>query len=743
MQGIRCHLTEQSLLSSDRDMVIADGRPSDRPLDIHRDAPSDAETSNQILLKLIDLLAQDTAANAPPPPPNRINPEKLTGVLRRRWLPMLLMFLAGTALVAWLLRPSKPVYLATATILLPKSSSGVIVQVGGGAPTDNSNGSGNAETQIAIMTSPEVVSRSMKELSPQLRLAGWGAKDAKNAIVNAQTAVENSSELIDVSVPSMNPDASRQLANTLARVYMARMRELDSQSQDANLSFLDQKRREVRAQLDAAQRKYKEYQERERISDANAAISSTTTRIQELEQQVAAANLEAQAGASSPAIANDTVLSGLRQKAEEARTTEAALLRDFFPGTDRVQRASQVARAAQQLVDQRTALLVGAARKRANDLQVQLNEARSAAARLPEAQLKLSQLQSNVDSLSTRYRAISDRYESLNLSRNANTQTPTVLRPAAVQNVSGNFGPKTLLLSALSALMLSALLAALLERIDKTVHSADDLKPLLDTPVLGVLPMVSSHVERRLTHMTHASAEVAMLEACRVLQSNVITCINQSGARSLLVTSSAASEGKSLCALNLAAAMAFGSWRVLLIDCDFWHPTQHTLNEVSLTPGYSDVLAGRRTIESALMATSVNNLTVLSAGPAPSDVASLIHSETNRQLLQDLKSRFDVIIIDGPPVLSLSGAQVLATMADEVLMVVSASTPNEQVQRAQAALRLTGAKLMGSIFNKGRAKGSASTETTAAPDRSRGDSPNGYGELLPDNSTKVLSRRTK
>ena len=114
-----------------------------------------------------------------------------------------------------------------------------------------------------------------------------------------------------------------------------------------------------------------------------------------------------------------------------------------------------------------------------------------------------------------------------------------------------------LALSALGALIFAILTAMLLEKMDRGIHSPADLQKVADAPLLGALPALPAHAERRLTHMASVGAKAEMLEACYALRSRLVDAAYKNGVRSLLVTSATTDDGKSLCALNVATALAY------------------------------------------------------------------------------------------------------------------------------------------------------------------------------------------
>jgi capsular exopolysaccharide synthesis family protein len=216
------------------------------------------------------------------------------------------------------------------------------------------------------------------------------------------------------------------------------------------------------------------------------------------------------------------------------------------------------------------------------------------------------------------------------------------------------------------------------------------------------MPLLKGRTERRLGRITGAQATAPLvLESCRIIRSNLAFATADAPVRSVLITSADPGEGKSLCALNLATVTAFDGRSVVLIDCDLRRPSQHLLNEVALEPGFTNVLNGEASLEEVLRPTAVGNLTVLTAGTLPLNPPELLGSDKTRELIDELKQRFDMVIIDSPPTLLLTDAQVLCSIADGVALVVAAdTTPKAHVQRAQAMLRHAGGRLLGAIFNK-------------------------------------------
>ena len=203
------------------------------------------------------------------------------------------------------------------------------------------------------------------------------------------------------------------------------------------------------------------------------------------------------------------------------------------------------------------------------------------------------------------------------------------------------------------------------------------------------------------THLVAALAPQSLAaEQYRSLRTRIKRAENGRALRAIVVTSPNKGDGKSLTAANLALTMAQEfQQRVLLIDCDFRRPAVHRLFGVNEGPGLSDVLMGGVELNQALINVENHHLTLLPAGAIPSHPAELLGSAAMRRVLDTLRTRFDRILIDMPPVAPLADLHILAPMADRLLMIVRAGvTPKPAIERALAGLDMT--KVLGLVLNE-------------------------------------------
>jgi non-specific protein-tyrosine kinase len=198
--------------------------------------------------------------------------------------------------------------------------------------------------------------------------------------------------------------------------------------------------------------------------------------------------------------------------------------------------------------------------------------------------------------------------------------------------------------------------------------------------------------------VTLAEPRSPMAEAFRTLRTNVMFSGMDKPLSTLLVTSTAAEEGKSTTLANLAVTMAQGGRTTILVDCDLRRPHQHEIFGVPLSPGLSDAILNK-VDEPALVKTEVDGLSLLPAGSPPVSPADLLGSRRMEQLIANLKARADFVFFDAPPVIAVTDAALLASLLDGVLLVVSAGqTRREHALQAKALLQKINVRIVGTVL---------------------------------------------
>ncbi|MGH4119871.1 CpsD/CapB family tyrosine-protein kinase [Clostridium sp.] len=190
-------------------------------------------------------------------------------------------------------------------------------------------------------------------------------------------------------------------------------------------------------------------------------------------------------------------------------------------------------------------------------------------------------------------------------------------------------------------------------------------------------------------------------EAFRTLRTNIQFSSLDKEIRSIVVTSSGPGEGKSTVMANLALTMAESGKKVILLDCDLRKPTIHKKIGITNTTGLTNILVQNVKKQECIFKTTIDNLYVLTSGPIPPNPAELLGTKKMRDFIEELKGEFDLVLIDAPPVLAVTDAQILSTIADGVIFVASyGEAQKNAVIDAKLSIDKVGGKVLGIVFNK-------------------------------------------
>ena len=295
--------------------------------------------------------------------------------------------------------------------------------------------------------------------------------------------------------------------------------------------------------------------------------------------------------------------------------------------------------------------------------------------------------------------------ETLRLSKAQST--PTVMQVETATKPTSPISPKPVqsaMLGAAIGLFVTAGIAFLIEFLDDTLKTPDDIKDILDSPVIGFIGELRHNPkedEDSLGVYVAKNPRSPVAEAFRSLRTNLEYSSVDNPARTMLVTSSGESEGKSTVAANLAIVEAQSGKKVIIIDADMRRPKVHVQFNKSNRKGLSDVITGKLHIDDVVKTyDQVENLSIITCGTIPPNPSELLGSERMSQTLKELEERFDLIVIDSPPMI-VSDAQILSGKVDGVIFVV---IPGQT--RAIAALRpieelnRIGSRVLGVVANK-------------------------------------------
>ena len=254
--------------------------------------------------------------------------------------------------------------------------------------------------------------------------------------------------------------------------------------------------------------------------------------------------------------------------------------------------------------------------------------------------------------------------------------------------------PLNIALGVIVGLILGVGLAFFIEYLDTSVKTIDDVERALNAAVLGVIPQnVGSLVDE--------GEESPHAEAYRVLRTNILFAARKSEDQTTFtVVSGGAGEGKTTTMFNLAVIFAQLGDRILVVDSDLRRPSMHRYFKVTNSIGLTNLLLGQNTLDEVIQTTDIPNMHFIPSGKLPSSSMGVLSSSKMKDFVADMKSRYDYVFFDAPPIMGVSDASVLASAVDLCVLVVQyRKYPQLMTQRAKDMVIKVGGDLAGVVLN--------------------------------------------
>ncbi|HSQ25462.1 MAG TPA: polysaccharide biosynthesis tyrosine autokinase [Pyrinomonadaceae bacterium] len=425
---------------------------------------------------------------------------------------------------------------------------------------------------------------------------------------------------------------------------------------------------------------------------------------------------------ANPEVQKDERIIHLRQKISDLQDKESALLQKYTPEWPEVQQVQAQIRGLEVELKKAPNEVLASMKAKADAAAAQLAGLQSAYTR--ESGLTAQQTKNIIELASLRADLASDQQYLNTLfqkRREVNAVSGTGGTNVSVSNYSrlphapvGPYRTRTILIALVLSLVAGIGLAFLLDFLDDTIKSVDDISRYINLPSLALIPAARSEKPRLRGGQAAAAptdtTALAMVkdvrspiaESYRHLRTSLLLSSAGTPPRTILVTSSQPSEGKTTTAINTAFILAQTGPEVLIIDCDLRRPRLHTHFNLPNVRGLTNALSGEASeIDNLVQACEqAPNLKVLTSGPMPPNPAELLGSDEMRKLLKTLSETFTYVIVDSPPAISFTDASILSTFVDGVILVVHGGRSSRAVvRRAKQQLLDIGANIFGVVLN--------------------------------------------
>jgi len=587
------------------------------------------------------------------------------------------------------------------------------------------------QTEFEVIQSEIILGKVVEDLGLNRE---WGKKYAGGDVLKTSETmtllkgrmdlrpVRNTS-LIEIRVFSESRDEAAKLANALAEAY--RNHRLDERKRLTlgGIKVLEERWAEQEQKVNEAQKAVDDLREQLKIPDsaANAEGASTLMTAETLrrieglriESQVEYAReatllnrlktlTPEQLAQAIPTAAQDTLLGSLLEQVTMAEQRLVAIRKDYGTNNSEVLKAESLAADLHEKVKSRVdGILIGLDAKVASlkegleNLQHEVEKATQidiskASESRPyfAAKRKLDELQRFRQVLNLKIAA-----ENIDVSLPKTMMVEIVDRAVPGLHPVRPNKPLNIALGIIIGLVVGVGLAFFIEYLDTSVKTIDDVERLLQSPVLGVVPQNVGLVLDEGGESSHA-------EAYRVLRTNLLFSRKDDKLNTIAVVSAGAGEGKTTTVLNLAAVFAQGGQRILVVDSDLRRPTLHKLLRANNNIGLTNYLLKQNKLEEVIQTTSIPTLDFMASGKLPSSSLGILSSMQMKDLIGELKQRYDFVFFDSPPILGVSDATILASEVDMTMQVIQYRRyPQPMNIRAKQLIEKVGGNLVGIVLN--------------------------------------------
>lgn len=534
------------------------------------------------------------------------------------------------------------------------------------------------------------------------------------------------SRIITIAFESTDPATSARIANLYAQNYQDSNLKRKFESSAYARQFLASQLEDARSKLEASERELNQYSRAAgliRVSgqgqnaDRETTLSVTNNSLVQMNAAAATATADRVTAQDSwNAIANADVLSipqvienaaiqdVLKQKTalEAELANERSRHLEDYPSVKVLK--AQVAELNRRIdviggsIKNSIYLNYVSARDREASLKAQVDKLRDDAMGEQERGVGYAVLKRVAETDRALYDTLLERYNQVSASAGSTSNNVTLVDRADVPREPSS--PK-LIFNLFISIMLGCLVAAffvlLREYFDDTIRSPEDVDTKLGVRLLGLVPVV----EDGEAAAAAGDAKSSLSEAYHSLVANLRFTTPNGYPRSLVVTSTNEAEGKTISAHSVAVDLARLGKSVLLIDADLRRPTLHRRMSEKNVPGLTELLVGEVDFEKVLHPSGYENLTYMSALPIPPEPSLLLGGDQMQQVINEARTRFDMVVIDAAPMLGLSDTASIASLVDGVLFVIDASRFHRgAVKSALRRLSIVNAKILGAVVTK-------------------------------------------
>lgn len=543
------------------------------------------------------------------------------------------------------------------------------------------------------------------------------------------------SYVMNVAYTSESPAKSAIIANAICESYLTDQLDAKFEATQKANEWLSERLDTMRRQVEDADRAVELYRSQnglisssgnsngqtvndQQLSELNAQLILARTDLAEKEAKLAQAQQVARTGKNTDSVSevlDSAVITGLRRQEAELTAKQADLSAKYGPRHPLIinmdaqrkdidfQINAEVKRIIAGLANQ-----AAVARTRVSSLDRSLSDLQTQSSRNNNAAVRLNELQRQANANQVLYESFLNRFKQTSQDQGMQSADARVIS-SAVPPSSASYPRKSIIvgIALVFSSIISIILALIIDRLDNSFKTVGELEGLLQIPNLATVPYFKQGKDENgrsipVDQYLLAKPLSAFAEAFRGLRSALELSNVDNPPKVIMFTSALPSEGKSTCSISFARSSAQAGRRVIIVDCDWRHPTIAKFTQTEKpTVGVIDVLTGKSTLEEAIVPDAFGAVDCLLAIGGAMNPPDVMGSVQMKRLITELRSRYDMVVLDTPPVLPVVDACVLGHLADKAVLVVRWNrTERNATLNSHRKLRDFGVDVAGSLLTQ-------------------------------------------
>lgn len=529
--------------------------------------------------------------------------------------------------------------------------------------------------------------------------------------------------IVNISYKSTNPEFAAKIVNTVAKAYIEESMEMKMSSSRRTIEWMTQKANEERLKIDQSEKQLQTYMRDNDIVTLENKIALVPEKLSELGSQLLIAETKRKeldalyrkvAGLSGsyanaetiPAIVADPSLQAIRTQILTAEQEILDLSKKFGDKHPLMIRAKSELNVLEKKKIQEIQRIVASikneyelARSNEESLRHALNETKSEALASNEKFVQYQTLKREAETNRQLYDVLMKKVKEQDVTEQVQAVTVWIIEEA--RTPTAPILPKksqAYMMGILGGLLGGIGLAFFFDYLDNTIKSPEEIELKVGVPVVGTVTLLKGK-DKAMDKIVIEEPSSLLAENYKAIRTSILLSTPENHPKTLLITSMSASEGKTVTSINLASSIALSQYNTLLVDADLRRPRIHKVFQLDNSKGLSAYLAGASDM-SIVQPGPIDNLSFITAGPIPPNPSELLGSNRMHELIRVMSEKFDIILFDSPPLMTVTDSLILSKFLNVTLVVAKAgSTTYDICKRGLKLMSDINANVLGLVVN--------------------------------------------